>query len=713
MSEESESTASLNANSVKCGALSSGALINDKYQVVSLIGSGGMGTVYRVHQVFLGKEFAFKVLDLHNRSDVSVRRFQQEARTASQLQHPNLVEVHDFGMIADEQPYLVMDLVEGETLAQLVKTRVTLPVDYVVALAIQVGFGLLYAHDKGVVHRDIKPANILLLHPDSIPSEGTVKIVDFGIAKLTQSEDGQIQSLTQTGEIFGSPLYMSPEQCRGTAVDRRSDIYSLGCVMFECLTGSPPFFGETAMATMLKRLSEAPVSLKEGSLGAEFPAQLESIVHKMLKVEPNERYQDFKDVIKDLVGLQQSITSSGLTALDQVKEVSVTKTEINARGGSFAQHALIVALVAISSSIVTTAYDRFILFPVWESARHPPQIKPFSPGIESGAPASMESKPARSREQVALDNKKINESLKDRPRVELVKLPSGKDVQKVYFPTQTGKIAINDGPRLHAFLEIEIPPNAEIDLRLNHVSSVEEGVLDGLTSLNITTLGYHNDKTVTNRQVSAVSKFKNLKAVNFDGTGVTSLSSVYNLANLSVLEISGSYVPPSEILKVKRLSKLNTLSFGPVDDPSIIFNELAKSNNLVELRYMGARFTESGVGKGLSEKEVASLSKLTNLVNLTIDACPSFNDASLKKLLPLKKLKQLRLRDCGLTANAWDELNKFKGLKLLEVTMVGWTPEQRQKMTKLPFQVMQAVPRAERQKEKANKTKSYDKLFDI
>ncbi len=284
-------------------------MINETYEVISLIGSGGMGAVYRVKQVYLGKEFALKILDFQNQSDVTVRRFQQEARTASQLQHPNLVEVHDFGMLGGTQPYLVMDLVEGKTLSEILKKEGSLSIDYVIALAIQLSFGLIYAHERGVVHRDIKPGNIMLLHPDRMVIESTVKIVDFGIAKLMEPEEGEIQELTKTGEIFGSPIYMSPEQCKGSPVDKRSDIYSLGCVIFECLTGSPPFLGDNAMSTMLKRLSEAPVSLKEGSLGREFPPLLENVVRKMLAVEPDDRYQDLHAVIADLEALQRPLES--------------------------------------------------------------------------------------------------------------------------------------------------------------------------------------------------------------------------------------------------------------------------------------------------------------------------------------------------------------------------------------------------------------------
>jgi serine/threonine-protein kinase len=356
MQNNQDNTVFSESPSIGEGCLSPGSMVGDKYQIVSLIGSGGMGTVYRVQQVFLGKEFALKILDLHKRSDVTVKRFQQEARTASQLQHPNLVEVHDFDVFGGGQPYLVMDLVQGVTLSAVLKARGALPVDYVVNLCIQICFGLMYAHEKGVIHRDIKPGNIMLLHPDKEVSEGTIKIVDFGIAKLTQSEDGEIQALTKTGEIFGSPVYMSPEQCKGTAVDRRSDIYSLGCVMFECLTGAPPFLGDTAMATMLKRLSDEPTSLKETAPGCEFPAVLERIVRRMLAVDPADRYQELGVLIKDLMTLQRP--DDGVKVSAEIKEEKEEK-----KAAVNFKTILLAAAVAAAVALATLAFDRLIVLP--------------------------------------------------------------------------------------------------------------------------------------------------------------------------------------------------------------------------------------------------------------------------------------------------------------------------------------------------------------
>lgn len=274
-------------------------ILGGRYRVLSVLGRGGMGIVYKVEQIYLGIELALKTIDLRTLTDISVRRFQAEARAVFALNHPNIISVHDFGLLEEQNPFLAMEFVQGETLSEIFKRR-TLTVAECIPVFIQVCNGLAHAHEHGVVHRDIKPGNIMLL--DQLPkgTEGSVKILDFGIAKVAEAHDGAMQSLTKTGEIFGSPLYMSPEQCSGGNVDHRSDIYSLGCVIFEALTGTTPFVGESALSTMMMHQSATIPSLKEASLGTDFPKQLEQIVRMMLAKNPNSRYQNLSDAARDL-----------------------------------------------------------------------------------------------------------------------------------------------------------------------------------------------------------------------------------------------------------------------------------------------------------------------------------------------------------------------------------------------------------------------------
>lgn len=297
----------------KHGALKPGDVIADKFKVVSLIGHGGMGSVYHVEQIFLKKPYALKILTTAQLPDMAIRRFQKEAQAASKLDHPNLVKAHEFGLIEGQLPYFVMDLVEGKTLAKHLKQVGTISVNEALRLFVPVCFGLAYAHQQGVIHRDLKPSNLILSHSSqNTTSQHVAKVVDFGIAKMIEG-DGTDQ-LTRTGEVFGTPLYMSPEQCAGGKVDHRSDIYALCCVVFEAITGAPPFSGDTALATMMRHQSERPSTLKEASLGGDFPEMLEKIIARGLEKDPDLRYQSMLDLANDLMVIQEGSSERTLVS---------------------------------------------------------------------------------------------------------------------------------------------------------------------------------------------------------------------------------------------------------------------------------------------------------------------------------------------------------------------------------------------------------------
>ncbi len=322
-----------------------GHLLGGKYRVISQLGKGGVGSVYRVQQIFLNKEFALKTLDTASVSNVTLQRFQLEAKAAASLNHPNLVQVNDFGLLDEGKPYLVMELVDGTTFAEYLKRNGPIDVQQVPLFFSQACFGLLAAHEQGIVHRDIKPGNIMVVNNLPFAADGKIKVVDFGIAKLTSRESGEIQALTRTGEIFGSPLYMSPEQCVSGVVDHRSDIYSLGCVLFEMLTGTPPHMGQTALATMILHDSGNIPTLREASLGKEFPDALEHIVAKMLRKSPSERYQNAGLVAHDLA----EVCAGGKVAdLRPIKKVKKPDKMITMKVQSLLL--LIVLTAAISAS---------------------------------------------------------------------------------------------------------------------------------------------------------------------------------------------------------------------------------------------------------------------------------------------------------------------------------------------------------------------------
>ncbi len=343
--------------------LKRGDIVSDRYRIHSLIGRGGMGSVYKIEQVLLGKTLALKILNTSRLSDLSVRRFHHEARAAFAIDHPNLITVHDFGLLEDKIPYLIMDYIEGESLAQRIKDNAMLDLKEALPLFLRICFGLGYAHEKGVVHRDIKPSNIMLVELRGELNDGFVKIVDFGLAKFTQKEGDNIQSLTRTGEVFGSPLYMSPEQCSGNSVDERSDIYSLGCVFFETLTGTPPFIGQTALATMMLHLGQQAPSLKEASMGKDFPPVIERIVAKMLSKKPEERYQTLAQVAGELAILERHLNDPDHSVINlaAAPKAKSTQTSHNHFQVSLKKLVAIIGITAALSATVSSQVTRIVL----------------------------------------------------------------------------------------------------------------------------------------------------------------------------------------------------------------------------------------------------------------------------------------------------------------------------------------------------------------
>ena len=277
------------------------ANLGDDYEVLGLLGQGGMGVVYKVRDRKLNKVFAVKVLNPNLVEDSqSVKRFEQEAKAATALTHVNLAAVYDYGMGKQGAPYLVMDYLDGASLADLIVKEGFLDQGRAVDIFTQIAEALVSAHAKGVIHRDVKPSNIVVCQ-----HEGTeiVKLVDFGIAKVLPSEARSAQ-MTQTGEIFGSPLYMSPEQCLGNKVDFRSDIYAFGCVMYEALTGVAPFAAENPIKTIMKHLNDAPLPIEKLPHDFGISSNLERILMHCLEKDASHRYQTAADLLRDLEAIR-------------------------------------------------------------------------------------------------------------------------------------------------------------------------------------------------------------------------------------------------------------------------------------------------------------------------------------------------------------------------------------------------------------------------
>lgn len=264
-----------------------GQKINDRYQIIRMIGEGGMANVYLAHDTILDRDVAVKILrgDLAD-DEKFVRRFQREAISASSLSHPNIVEMYDVGE-DDGQYYIVMEYVEGKTLKSLIKRRGALTLPEVIDIMLQLTSAVACAHDSYIIHRDIKPQNVL------IKEDGTVKITDFGIAMALNSNE-----LTQTNSVMGSVHYLPPEQANGSGATIKSDIYSLGILMFELLTGNLPFKGENAVEIAIKQMREKIPSVCE--INPHIPQSVENIILKACAKNPKNRYDNVLEMHDDI-----------------------------------------------------------------------------------------------------------------------------------------------------------------------------------------------------------------------------------------------------------------------------------------------------------------------------------------------------------------------------------------------------------------------------
>lgn len=326
-----------------------GSVIQNRYEVEEPIGRGGMSSVYRARDLKSGDTVAFKVMHAHLLDNpANVRRFRREAQAANKVRHPHAVKIFDVGVTPNGSPYIIMDYLDGPSLSDAIAEKGKLPVERCLKIFIQACEGMSHVHELGVLHRDLKPSNIVLVREGD--DEDYVKVVDFGIAKVLAEEARSTLSKTPTGHALGSPPYMSPEQCRGGTVDKRADVYSMGCLMYEALTGRVPLEGETIVETMYKQVHELPKSLNNVDADVRLVERLEKILFKALSKDPNSRQQSMDELKHELEALKTNQTS-GFKSLALVSREmhDVRRRMFNVLGSS---KKIVISLLCIVGLVV-------------------------------------------------------------------------------------------------------------------------------------------------------------------------------------------------------------------------------------------------------------------------------------------------------------------------------------------------------------------------
>jgi serine/threonine protein kinase len=351
------------------------------YRLVELLGKGGMGYVYRAEHTRLGREVALKLLrgDYASRRD-AVSRFFQEARTVNRVRHRNIVDVTDFVELDDGTTYIIMELLTGPSLGAWSKQRPPLP--RALAVLVQICDGLDAAHQVGVVHRDLKPDNVIV-----VPGDGggeLVKLLDFGVAKLLNREDEDVGFETAAGSVIGTPAYMSPEQAGGMAVDGRSDIYSLGALMYDMFCGQPMFRGRAFGEFVRKHLTEAPVPPRQTPGGAQLDPALEAVILRCLEKDPAQRYASILELRAALLGLLGDAAPylPGLSGSMAVLSARGTPLPVAAPARRARRSRWRIAAAAGLAAVVGAA--------VWLAMRPPPAVVSAVPPSPRPAPPSAE-----------------------------------------------------------------------------------------------------------------------------------------------------------------------------------------------------------------------------------------------------------------------------------------------------------------------------------
>lgn len=298
-----------------------------QYHILAEIGQGGMSIVYKGRHDLMDRTVAIKMLSHALLKDqTNIMRFKNEAQAVAHLSHKNIITVHDTAISPDGQPYLAMEYLTGEGLSEVIRRDGSLNVERTLKIFVQVCDALEHAHQKGVIHRDLKSSNIILIEHDG--KKDFVKVVDFGIAKLLPSSGKQVQNLTHTGEIFGSPIYMSPEQCQGAELGPRSDIYSTGVMMYEALTGHPPLMGETIVETMEMHVNKRPPSFNEMRPDLYIPPAVQQIVFRALEKVPENRWPSMAEFRDNLDHVIRTDLPNQRASLDHAKAIRLTRQSI-------------------------------------------------------------------------------------------------------------------------------------------------------------------------------------------------------------------------------------------------------------------------------------------------------------------------------------------------------------------------------------------------
>jgi serine/threonine protein kinase len=686
-----------------------GSRFAGKYVLTALVGKGGMSAVYTGTDTMLGRTVAIKLLHQYLAQDsVALKRFRQEARTISQLNHPGIVRIHEFGILDHGQPFIVMDYLEGMSLAQLIKRHgVARPKDAIVLFK-QITQALAHAHAHGVLHRDLKPSNVMLAATES-GDDLHVTLVDFGIAKVAAEDDSG--RLTATGEVLGSPIYMSPEQARGMALDERSDLYSLGCLMYEAICGKTVVSGENALDILFRKMNKDPVPLAEAADGVAVPEALDAIISKLIQREPADRYQTAQELLTDL----GNIDTSKLATAPSARPVKKKKPA----SGSVKWKLVAAGVAGVIASAATAAYL------VSQQAMHrtPQAVKnqpiPRVPDTLSPTDESLRTSWQRMLNQQKLYLNKtqvtdigLNYVALILPLQELnlesTAIKNLAPLQKLRYlqDLNVGTTGVNDESLrsivrlpLHKLVVTnddisdngvktiaQIKTIEHLDLAGTNITDNAASILATMPNLKVWNLdrtkigdafAEHmstqqpqylglNGTQLTNKGLRTLaSRLQNWQGISFGDSAANdeSVDIISSVPQLHQVYLNRACATDTTMKKLSRLEHLYALGMdtGTITGAGLESLKQAKDLHELQLNY-----------DNIGDSSARALSSLHTLKNLSLAGNP-VSDASLPYIAKLENLTDLNLSDTKVTAEGLTLLRPLKKLQAIQVQKLGMT----------------------------------------
>jgi serine/threonine protein kinase len=653
-----------------------GSRFADQYEIVSVVATGGMGIVYEALHIALNQKVAIKMMQTERLDDARVKRFRKEAESLTALEHANIIHVRDYGLTENGQPYMVLDFVEGMSLSELINQRGPLSAELALDIFAQIASALAHAHDRGVLHRDLKPGNIMIC--ETRGQRPIAKLIDFGIAKDLHS--GPERGLTATGEVLGSPAYMSPEQTSGSKIDQGTDIYSLGCVMFEALTGTPPFHGATAIDIIFQQInSEAPL-LKERSR-SNFPQALEEIVAQALQKDPQKRQH------------------SMIELYDQLTEVAIRqkKTNTNAAPGelkkpsSFLAKALLACCAVLLTAIL--GMDTYLILQKQKQEDERLQLKSANDkatkdAIARNAINALDISP----NSVARDMIRAGLAGRDRQISGRVKVQDqiADDVLDEFGSGKAGAFTSNGqpigwmvdieeskvkGPGLAYLIRYPVT-NLSLDhssvtdrafLEIVHMPVLEELQIDGtditnaglklLTKAKLHRLSVRSDHidNLGMKNLSEIKTVTHLQCGRNDEITGAGYAYLQRLPKLTRLDVQRNPMDLNSIRAIARLTNLNYLNLSETNIDDEELKIICSMQNLTHLDLWNC--------KKITAAGLANIGRLQNLRQLEISDSP-WKDRDLNFLVSLTNLNELNLNSTDVTDKIIDTIAKTKITKL-------------------------------------------------